>query len=111
MRLSDVFARGLVFASLIQILLDMVCLGLSAAVGLDTLLRRALLALSGLNIFLTMLMIGESGNRRFSLYLQRINCRWSLQNCDYPCSFTCRLLNTIHLAIKTKTPTNSTIPL
>eukprot|EP00904_Undaria_pinnatifida_P012391 jgi/Undpi1/8282/HiC_scaffold_25.g10751.m1 len=50
-------ARGLVFASLIQILLDMVCLGLSAAVGLDTLLRRALLALSGLNILLTMLMI------------------------------------------------------
>ncbi|CAM9102892.1 unnamed protein product [Laminaria digitata] len=50
-------ARGLAFAGLVQILLDVVCLGLSAAVGVDTLLGRALLALSGVNILLTVLMI------------------------------------------------------
>lgn len=56
-------ARELVSAGLIQILLDVVCLGLSAAVGVETLLGRALLVLSGLNIFVTVLMIGKREKR------------------------------------------------
>lgn len=64
-------ARGLAFAGLVQILLDVVCLGLSAAVGVDTLLGRALLALSGVNILLTVLMIGKCGKRHFSWFVKR----------------------------------------
>lgn len=48
-----------------QILLDAVCLGLSAAVGVDTLLGRALIAVSVVNILLTVLMLGEYGRRRY----------------------------------------------
>lgn len=65
MRSSDDFVRGLVFAGFIQILLDVMCLGLSAAIRMDTLLDRALVALSGVNVLLTVLMIGKCGNRCF----------------------------------------------
>lgn len=52
-----------------QTLLDVVCLGLSAAIGVDTALGRALLAISGVNIILTVLMIGENRRRRSLLLI------------------------------------------
>lgn len=80
-RLSDVLVRGLASAGLIQILLDLVCLALSAAAGVDTLLGRGLLALSVVNILLTVLMIGKYGNIFFSTSLKHTVRRPSLFEC------------------------------
>lgn len=85
MPLSGAIERGLASAGLLQILLDVVCLGLSAAVGGDALLGRALIALSGANILLTVLIIGKYEiNTRLSWLLKCASGRskvfeWSIR--------------------------------